>query len=144
MAALIEFSSAIGKLAANLEKGLHQTAQKVGTSVLRSVLEATPVDTGKARSNWQVGIGTAPPGPISPHSPGKHLGRGERANLNTALSLGKAVIRQFKEGELHIANDTPYINILNTGSSSQNPASNFVEIAARQGIISLQNIKLLP
>jgi hypothetical protein len=86
----------------------------------------TPVDTGRARSNWIAQIGSAPDTVIDAYVPGS-LGDTEAANTQAALDQAEAVIKNYKGGqEIHITNNLPYIQRLNDGWSSQAPA-NFVE-----------------
>lgn len=146
MATLIEFASRMHNLSLQMERGVVSTVKNVAKGVLREVIKATPVDTGRARSNWQVGLNSPPPGPIAPYSPGRHLGRGEAANKNAATTIGTTIINAIAgDGTIYISNNVPYINILNNPPqhSSQSP-SNFVEIAAKKAVLGLRNVKVLP
>ncbi len=97
--------------------------------MLIEVVLATPVDTGKARSNWQVGVGAPAEGVVSPYAPGKRLGIGETGNANGAINAGMAVIRYSDPDQpLFISNNVEYIGKLNDGSSAQSGAQ-FIERA---------------
>ena len=146
MATLVEFASRMHNLSLQMERGVVGTVKQISKNVLREVVKATPVDTGAARSNWQVGLNAAPSGPIRPYSPGRHLGRSETSNANAAISIGSAIINAVGgDGTIYISNNVPYINILNNPPqhSKQSPA-NFVEIAARKAVLGLRNVKVLP
>jgi hypothetical protein len=94
---------------------------------------ATPVDTGRARSNWQVAIN------------GPATGESERADPSgqIAIAMGRAVIATAKEGQaIHITNNLPYIAALNDGSSAQAP-KNFVQEAVRVAATAVREARLL-
>ena len=86
----------------------------IGLEVLRRVTNRTPVDTGRAKGNWNTSV--------------------NRANFNTTdnqdksgsstLSRGKSAMNGFRLGQgqtLYIANGLPYIERLEQGSSTQAP-----------------------
>ena len=86
---------------------------------LTEVIPSTPVESGKARSNWLVGL--------------VQRNRSTREALDksgdAALQQGLAQINNAEPGEtIHISNNLPYIGQLNSGSSKQAPAG-FVEKA---------------
>lgn len=98
------------------------------------VVLATPVDTGRARSNWLVSVGVPRGEVIEPYSPGNKLGLGESDNANAALNQARAAVAIRPEGlPIFIVNNVDYIGLLNNGSSKQAPA-NFVEIGVEQAI----------
>jgi len=120
------FVRRLNKRAANLEKNVAKLRLDVAEEMLIEVVLATPADTGRARSNWMVGINAVPSSYISPYSPGRHLGTGESMNAGAAISLGRAnLITAKSEDVVYIANNAPYILRLNSGYSSQAPA-NFI------------------
>jgi hypothetical protein len=99
-----------------------------------AVIRATPVDTGVARSNWQVELDRPASGVIPAHAPGQGLGSGEAANAQTAIDLATERIRRYdpaRHQEIHLTNNAPYIGRLNNGSSAQAPR-NFVRRAVTE------------
>ena len=69
----------------------------------------TPVDTGRARSNWNAGVNNVDPS-VSP------------ARDVTVLERAKAIISQLKGGDSYfITNNVDYIKYLEEGSSDQAP-----------------------
>lgn len=92
------------------------------------LIRTTPVDTGRARANWQVSNGQPPAGEIE-------FEGGASREANGALALNTAQQRETPEilaakapGRTWIANNLPYIERLNDGWSAQAPAG-FVELA---------------
>lgn len=94
---------------------------------LRSLVFMTPVDTGRARSNWQVAVNT--PSVITPFQGGKRVRDGGDQEENGALaaesSLGQSSkINKVKRNQIiWISNSVPYILVLEgpPGSSPQAP-----------------------
>lgn len=111
--------------------------------VLFHLVRDTPVDTGKAISNWQVGIGDAPTEEIEAYVPGDY-GSTATPNRAAALSAGLRQIRGYKSGEgkaVHIVNNLKYIDSLNKGHSKQAP-SDFVQMAVLAGRKAVQNVRV--
>lgn len=82
-----------------------------------AVVRRTPVDTGRARGNWQIGTGSCPDGVIAridKRPLGEDPGYDEKGNA-----------RAFdgKQSVVYIANNLPYIEALEDGhSQAQAPA----------------------
>lgn len=133
---LKDFSKWTKKTAINVEQNSDKLVRTCALAVDATVVLATPVDTGRARSNWQVNLNDAAKGTIPPHVPGKGLGIGEGANAREAIAQGSKTIAQYKGGsvaaEIHITNNLSYIGRLNNGWSGQAPAG-FVEKAVNVG-----------
>jgi hypothetical protein len=84
---------------------------RLGLEVLRNVVFLTPVDTGRARGNWQLTIG----------SPA--IGQRDDFKSRDVVSEGAAVLGNMKGLEVvWISNNVPYIGLLERGSSRQAPA----------------------
>ena len=75
---------------------------------------ATPVDTGRARANWRVGIGTNPAG-FDEDATDK--------SGSATIAQGQSTISTWKSGQgsIFISNNVPYIIPLDEGSSAQAP-----------------------
>lgn len=110
--------------------------RKVVLAVDAAVVLATPVDTGRARSNWQVDLDNTPSGTLpEPASPAEGPAR--------ALEEGRQKAAAYKTGQtVHITNNLPYIGRLNEGWSAQAP-SGFVEEAALAGATTVKDARLL-
>lgn len=140
---LRQFSIRIRRLGSNVETNAVKLVRKVALSVDSTVVMGTPVDTGRARSNWQVEIGKPARGTVEAYAPGKEGSTGGQ-NAQIALALGAGVIATYKGGEsIHLTNNLPYIGALNRGHSAQAP-SGFVETAVLDGVAQVKGAKLLP
>ena len=95
------------------ERKMTQIGRKVALELFKRVIYKTPVDTGRARSNWQVTIGTTASGTV------------EIDDKSGAATMGKAVAdsRGLKAGDtIYLTNNLPYIRKLEEGWSRQAPA----------------------
>lgn len=131
MPSLSEFSRRITLRGRKVTEGADALTRKIAIATDQAVVVGTPVDTGRARSNWIASLGAAPDQVIDAYVPG-NLGSTKAENTQEALDQAEAIVRGYSgEGqEIHITNNLPYIQELNDGSSVQAPA-NFVE----QGIL---------
>ena len=93
-------------------------ATRIALKLLRSLIFSSPVDTGRFRGNWVVGLKkrntSYTSGPVSgvPN-----------------LSAGQSELKKHKNGDsIFISNNLPYAKRLNDGWSQQAPA-NFVQRA---------------
>lgn len=122
--------------------GVDQVVKAAAFKVDQSVVTSTPVDTGRARSNWIASIGSPAGGTRGPFSPGSKLGKGESNNAQAAITAAKSVIesRRFRQA-IFISNNVDYIAKLNNGSSKQAP-KNFVRKGVQAGAQALRNVKV--
>jgi hypothetical protein len=90
--------------------------RKVALDLLRGVVLDTPVDTGRARANWQVSIGRPAAGEIE-HSSGD-----EQLAAQAAITAGTPTIMAVKRDvSIYLTNNVPYIVALERGHSAQAP-----------------------
>lgn len=115
------FARRIQALSNRIEKNINTTVRKTAIVASQTVIHATPVDTGRARGNWFVGVGA----PIRDESDDTDQSGTNRINANNS----KINTRKSRQ-TIFISNNLPYIQKLNEGSSSQAPA-NFVEQAVQ-------------
>lgn len=105
--------------------------RSVAVTVDSEVVFSTPVDTGRARSNWQVELNAPATGTVPP------------MDASAALAKAEARIAQAQPGDtIHITNNLPYIGRLNEGWSAQAPAG-YVESAVLAGALRVRGAKLL-
>jgi len=121
-----------------VEENANALKRKAALAVDATVVLATPVDTGRARSNWQASLGAPATGTREAYSPGTGGATGG-ANAAAAQEQAKAVIaRSQPEQAIHITNNLPYIGRLNEGWSAQAPAG-FVQTAVLRGIAAVRS-----
>lgn len=138
---LRNFSKRIRLIANTVQENSDQLTRKVALAVDAAVVMATPVDTGRARSNWQVELNSTPSNVRDAYVPGTEQST-SGANASQAIEQGKTVIGGYKTGDvIHITNNLPYIGKLNEGYSAQ-AGSHFVEKAVHIGIQAVKNVKL--
>lgn len=117
-----QFSRNVRKRGRQVVNSASRAVRRAGRAFLKTAVLSTPVDTGKARSNWRVGIGGRPTAVIEPYVPypknskANGQGAGERANASAAISAGNARIATLKgvpsaglKTSLTIVNNTPYL-----------------------------------
>ena len=106
-------------LSISLELGqiVNVEARKVALAIHSGVTLETPVDTGRARANWQASVNS----PISTEI--------ESTSVSGSLSTAASVISGETQNPFpvfFVVNNLPYIGKLNDGSSKQAPKK-FVE-----------------
>lgn len=123
-----------------------QGVDKASTEVVRNLLRnmgpalgySTPVDTSRARANWQAALGTAPTSylyakPAAPPS--------AAAGASAAIQSLSTIAALYRPGvTVYVVNNAPYITDLNNGTSSQAPAG-FVQIAIHVAIKSIRSVR---
>lgn len=80
-----------------------------------SIVRKTPVDTGRARGNWQISVG----------SPASEIDRTDKKKKGTESAYNKVEkekLNNIHDGEdIYISNNLPYIGKLEYGYSKQAP-----------------------
>lgn len=128
MADLRQFSGRIRIMGQRVEQNADALVRKAALAVDSAVVLATPVDTGRARANWQVNIGSSASGTVE----------AEDTTGQAAIAQGRVKITQYRGGSsVHITNNLAYIGRLNDGWSAQAP-SGFVEKAVLVGVAAAQ------
>lgn len=116
-----------------------RVTREVALAADRTVVRATPVDTGRARANWQATLGAPAVGTVD-ETPGK------RASVASATGRNAGVIAQYKGGTpgaaIFLTNNLPYIVPLNDGHSKQAPAG-FVEKAVETVVSAARRARLI-
>jgi hypothetical protein len=121
-----------------------QLMRSVALAVHQTVVVTTPVDTGRARSNWFVSFGSPVLTDNEPPGGDSVSARGRQA-ADQAFSQGRPVIASWRlgSGDIYVSNGVPYIGELDRGSSRQAPKG-----MSRQAILAgrrvLKETKLLP
>ncbi len=133
MADLGTFARRIRARGKRIEQNADALVVKTAILINQAVVLATPVDTGRARANWQASIGT----PITEPTDDEDI------SGNSTISGNNGVISRRASGQtVFISNNVDYIGDLNDGSSSQAPA-NFVELAVQEAIKFVRGAKVV-
>lgn len=114
----------------NAEKAIRRAAVAADTALVMS----TPVDTGRAKGNWTVAIGSIDETVLQEGFPS-----GEEA-----ISRGRTVAEGWKlgSGTIFLANSLPYILPLENGYSAKAP-SGMTQFGIAAAVHQIQNSSLL-
>lgn len=105
---------------------LERTHRTVLLDLFARLVRATPVDTGRARANWQIAHGSPPSGEIAWEGGGGGAASREALDRESPVALSAPA-----PGRSWVANNVPYIGRLNDGWSDQAPAG-FVDLAIEE------------
>jgi hypothetical protein len=101
------------RVATKLKDKADRLVRGVALESLGRLIRRTPVDTGRARGNWNVAIGSTDP---------THDMEFLDPQGTAALQGGQQVIGEFRAGErLFLTNSVPYVEELERGHSKQAP-----------------------
>lgn len=139
---LLKLARSLELTAKAVEANAVEAVKTVSRNVGVMVIFATPVDTSRARMNWQSSVDFPATGVLSPY-PDKPAD--PSVGPNVAMKSLKDAISKYtgQSSGVFIANNVNYISVLNDGSSDQAPA-NFVAKAVIAAVESTKNVKLLP
>lgn len=139
MASLADLAAQFDELADSLPQAVTvNVSVQCVEIILTDLLQVTPVDTSKALSNWQVTLNAPATESIPAWYPGEN-GSTAVVSREAALQAAKIVLEAKKAGEaVYITNCLPYIDALNSGSSTQEPAG-FVERAQLLGRLFVED-----
>ncbi len=105
------FTAAIEKFVRIAEGRADETVRRIALGILANVVVASPVDTGRFRGNWQVGLGSR-----STDTGSEDKGGGD------TISRGQRALETFKAGGVvYLSNSLPYAMALEYGHSQQAP-----------------------
>lgn len=129
-----QFARRMQELGATVESNVDGIVRKAARAIDAAVVMATPVDTGRARGNWQVSVDA----PIVTTSENVDPSGG------SVIAEGDAIISTYGPGNssIHITNNLSYIGRLNEGHSPQAPAG-FIQSAVQIGVNAIQNSRIL-
>ncbi len=130
----------LNQIASTVERRAPMVVKHIATAMAPVLVYATPVDTSRARANWQAGIGVVPQSVLfsEPDKP-PSADYGGRAAVSAILGT----VASYPGGSyLAIANNVPYIQRLNRGWSAQAPAA-FVQQSVAVGIRALRRFRIL-
>jgi hypothetical protein len=139
MGSLKDLSNAMNRLAKVIPVNVQANLKKTVLVIDQILVTETPVDTGRARSNWIVGSGPST-STIDAYVPGVK-GSSGAGNAEAALAQAQAFLDSTALSTIYISNNLSYIQYLNEGSSAQAPAG-FIEAAVEAGIAHVKTWKV--
>ncbi len=133
---LHQFGERMKQLGKRVADNSDRLVRKCALAIDATVVLATPVDTGRARANWQVSLNDPKNSTRDPFSTGAGGSTGGQ-NARAAMAEAQVVIDGYTYERspvgLFITNNLPYIGRLNNGHSAQAPAG-FVEKGILVGV----------
>ncbi len=125
------FAMRIARRARQVETGASRMVRATALIINQVIISETPVDTGHAKANWQVGISEPITSEIDEEDPGG----------SATIERNASTIRQAPpHKDIILSNNVPYIHELNDGSSSQAPEQ-FVQIAVAEAILAAKKTR---
>lgn len=106
------FALEIGEWCKKANKDVERAARSIVLTIFSGVVEKTPVDTGMARGNWQIGYGSMPTGTTGV----RDASRGSAAD-GIAAKMTQPVIGNI----IYLVNNLPYIGVLEYGGYPNPP-----------------------
>ena len=102
--------------------------EKIGCDCFAGIVKRTPVDTGRARGNWMVSLGSAVEAVVDS---GPTISDGQ-STPSALINQGMSTISKSKPGQdIVISNNLPYIVRLEEGHSKQAPTGMVAHTLAR-------------
>lgn len=137
------YEARFSRLGRRLVEGVDRKIVVGATAALNKLIDTTPADTGRAISNWRLGVGAAARmgDAIPAYVPGR--GGSTRAiNANLAYHAAMQVLATRRQQQsILIYNAVPYIGGLNAGRSAQAPAG-FIEMALQASLVGMEGVKI--
>lgn len=106
------FAEEVDRWVAKAERNLEQAIRKIAIEIFSRVILRTPVDTGRARANWQVSIGSVPTGTLELN---------DKTGTATISKVQAEALRLRAGDIIWLVNNVGYILSLESGSSKQAP-----------------------
>jgi hypothetical protein len=118
-------------------KDLDKWFRSIVLGLYRDVIIGTPVDTGRARANWQLAVGSAPASVLNKTDRGRSKSNSGASASEVRKANQKMGVRKAGRS-VFIANNLGYIGVLEEGHSKQ--SSGWVENAmkrAKERVVTL-------
>ncbi len=135
MGTFATLSNSLRQQAKNIKSNTSLLVRRCATVVIEELAVRTPIDSGRAKSNWIVTLNSPTVARIEPHHFGV-LGSTAPQTIKTVQARAAIVINRFKIGDtVIIQNNLDYIVDLEKGSSKQSPAGFIHQSLARIPIV---------
>lgn len=132
MADMPGFAAALGRFGATVKTTHAAKVKAVATAVHRAVVEATPIDTSRAMTNWVPSLNAPAPGETA-FAEGSAGSTRDIAAQIADQNLDQTLAGYRFGDAVHLTNNTPYILDLHEGSSPQAAPGVMVEMALQAG-----------
>lgn len=113
------------ELSIEIEEGSTKLLRTAAAITLSNVVQNSPVDTGRLRGNWRVGIGSPPQGEVNSTTPG------------TVPSISNP------NAKVYISNNVRYINFVNGGIRGNQANAGFIQRAVMNAVSQIRGAKLI-
>ena len=127
------FKISLSKHSAVFGEDANRRLRTLVVGAFRDIIEGSPVDTGRFRANWVLGVGTRNTS-ITDATDQTKMGAGSAKSTQILQDVDKTLTGiSFTKGtakKLFITNNLPYAEALEAGHSSQN--KNFVKRAVQR------------
>lgn len=128
----MSFSLDLEKFAKKAGNNAAGVVKKTAMDMFGQITYRTPVDTGRARANWQVSFGYAASGTsLAKDDSGLSVNAPTSQKSAAFQSRQGAQILSWKEGDIWLSNNLPYISRLEYGWSKQAPGG-MVRVTMRE------------
>ncbi len=107
-----------------VREDLEKTVRRIALKILRVLTSFSPVDTGRFKANWIVGVG---------RREARTLSNKDKAGMTTFNKGKKKLAKTLLGKTVFISNNLPYAKRLNEGHSEQVPL-NFVQQAIKRSL----------
>lgn len=105
-----------------IKKNITEAMKDVAAAGAYKIIESTPVDTSKAVANWKVTQNSPFGGVVGERIPGSKKGSGASAARSSMKAEVAGRLELVKsDTTIYIANNVPYIGILEYGDSKHRP-----------------------
>lgn len=122
-AAIASFEAAVTRESNKCLGDVTKYLRDVSTKVVTNLIAITPVDTGHAKANWQVGLDVAPVAELTLFEP-TPVGVSVGPTLQRAMSVIAGI--NLNTRTIYIVNNVDYISpIVEDGHSAQVPPGEF-------------------
>jgi hypothetical protein len=110
-----QFNKAIEDMSARAYRRAVEATKRVAYRLQKKVVEATPIDTGRAAGNWGLSVGK----PIEGYDDPPTAGWSKSEVRARTISKARSMLKGYKEASqtIYLANNVPYITILEYGSN---------------------------
>lgn len=103
------FADDVKRFALDVRGESDKVVRTATLELFSGIIRSTPVDTGRARGNWQTSVGQPQGGTL------------ERTGMDAALAEVQATVPEGAGQLVYLSNNLPYIERLENGWSQQAP-----------------------